>query len=282
MRVAIFDESSQYRHSAGLVYETGEFSIIGAGLTTREHVAQMDEAGELVWLSADVRKGVIAASYVESVAQTVVTDAPRPVVPQPSVGSGQGVGAAASAPLNPTPPSGGSYGLRSLTLDVAGRILMVLVAALAFIEAFFIGGFAYGLAAATTVLLVLGSCLLPTVVGCYGLYRWNGKRILSRTPKGRLRGVFGLNVWLMSALVVAGLVAGLVAGAQGQKGNTGQVIPPSSVVVNGKTYPVIGIKNVSASDLQRGDTVDVEEVSGNDGTVIGYNITGIETVAGGK
>jgi hypothetical protein len=55
VRVAMFRESSQYRHSAGLDYENGEFVILGAGPTSREHVAQMDSANELVWASEDAR-----------------------------------------------------------------------------------------------------------------------------------------------------------------------------------------------------------------------------------
>jgi hypothetical protein len=84
MRVAMFQDSSQYRHSSGLVYENGEFVILGAGATTREHVAQMDEAGELVWLSPDVRTQVVADSSAKLAAQTVAVADPQPPTVAPS------------------------------------------------------------------------------------------------------------------------------------------------------------------------------------------------------
>lgn len=49
VRIASFTVSSAYKNNPGLDFVDGSFIIVGSGETSREHVEQMDSAGELVW-----------------------------------------------------------------------------------------------------------------------------------------------------------------------------------------------------------------------------------------
>ncbi len=55
MIIGRFAQDSTYATSAGIDYEAGSFTILGAGPTTIAHVISLDQQGEIIWSSQETR-----------------------------------------------------------------------------------------------------------------------------------------------------------------------------------------------------------------------------------
>ena len=246
--VARFGNRSEFLPGRNLLYKDGMLLVDGWGGITVEHAGRLDAEGQVSWFSTEVRDWVR----------------------QSSAGAARTGRAAAMQVV-------GSLNGHSLGFDQDTRRFAVDESALA-IERVLAYDRAGKIEWASDEMRDWAERERSREQWLLGQQQKPSEAKESVTTTG---AVVAIVVLALVVLVLVGVFA-TTGGHSGNGPTVGQAIPPNSVLVEGKTYPIFDITNVSGSDIRRGDRVDVTPVSGSDGSIIGYNVTGIESVGGGQ
>jgi len=243
------------QRSVGAViqFQDGVFGLRGVGPVTYDQVWALDQAGDLEWDTGEVHLWFYDPATMSHFR-----------VPS----------SAATGPAVESPSQRGDSPPNALLLPLSAALTAFLVFLFTMVCLAIVTTVSEGKGVIPGQLLVAGLC----VAGGVAAFLLSGHRVVTSELRGIRTRLFGLPVWaiIVDVLIAAALVAALTVAF---RPTVGQAIPPSSVLVNGETFPVREVQ--VGGVIQRGDKVEVKPVDNNgDGKPEAYDVTKLVGVAG--